>query len=275
MPPDAPITSRRHPLVVRLRAAARREGDDVLLDGPHLLAEALRSPGPDAGGRCTLHLVVATHRAVERPEIAALCDDAVARGLPVHLVPQSLATAISPATSPTGVVALAAVAPASMDETLEPPPSLVVLLAGIQDPGNVGGIVRTAEAAGATGVILLPGTADPLGWKALRASMGSALRLPLHRATSEQETIDALRRRQVKIVAADSRPHVAEPAADFTSPLALVVGAEGAGLPDTLLAAADARVRIDLAPPVDSLNAAMAAAIILFEVRRIRRGHPA
>ncbi len=271
MPVDAPITSRRHPLVARLRAAARREGDEVLLDGPHLLAEALRSPAA-GGGRCTLHAVVATHGAVARAEIAALCDDAAARGLPVHLVPQALATAISPASTPTGVVALASVRMARLDETIRPAPALVVVLAGIQDPGNVGGIVRTAEAAGATGIVLLPGTADPLGWKAVRASMGSALRLPLHRAATAGEVIEALARHGVALVAADAAPRAPSRAVDWTAPLALAIGAEGAGVPQDVLDAAEARVRIDLAPAVESLNAATAAAVLLFEARRVRGG---
>ncbi len=269
----AAITSRRHPLVARLRAAARRETDDVLLDGPHLLAEALRSPASAHGGRCRLEFVVATHGAVERAETATLCDEAAARGLPVHLVPEQLATAVSPARTPTGVVALAAVRTATLDETLEQAPALVVVLAGIQDPGNVGGIVRTAEAAGATGVVLLPGTADPLGWKAVRASMGSALRLPLHRAASDAAVLDALARRQVRLVAADARAHDASGwTVDWNAPLALAIGAEGSGVPPAVREAADAHVRIDLAADVDSLNAAAAAAILLFEARRVRSG---
>ena len=271
---DAKITSRRHPLVQRLRAAARRDGDEVLLDGPHLLAEALRSQAATGAGRSTLLAVVVTHRVIDTPELEALCDEAARQGVPVQIVPDALADAISPAVSPTGVVSLAEVSLASLDATLAHDRPLLVVLAGVQDPGNVGTIVRTAEAAGASGVLLLEGTADPLGWKAVRGSMGSALRVPLHRSSNGAATLDELRARGVKVVAADSRMSRTGPdVPDLTGPAALLVGAEGRGLPDALLAAADVVVRVPVAPPVESLNVAVATALLLFEVRR-RRGGP-
>lgn len=267
---DTRITSRKHPLVQRLRAAARRETAECLLDGPHLLAEAVQPP---ARLRTTLRAVVVTHAALDKVEVAAACDEAAAQGIPVHLVPDALATAISPAQTPTGVVALADVAAADLGEVLGPAPSLIVVLAGVQDPGNVGAVIRTAEAAGATGVVALPGTADPCGWKALRASMGSALRLPIVRPSTGEDVVAALRAHGVTIVAADGRPDAPGDALpEVGGPLALLIGAEGAGLPAALRRAADATVSIDLAPPVESLNAGVAAALILFEIRRLRAG---
>lgn len=272
MPLDVRITSRRHPLIGRLRAAARHEGGDVLLDGPHLLAEAVRSQAHTGAGRCALLAVVVTHTALARPEIERLCDAAAATGVPVHIVPDALADAISPARTPTGVVALADVGLADLDDLTAEGTPLVVVLAGVQDPGNVGTIVRTAEAAGASGVVLLEGTADPFGWKALRGSMGSALRVPIHRAGKTVAVLAALRTRGLQVVAADSTAEGTSDLPDFRRPSALVVGAEGQGLPDAVSAGADAVVRIPLTAPVESLNVAIATALLLFEVRRRRGG---
>lgn len=277
------ITSRRHPLVQRLRAAARRESQEALLDGPHLLAEALRSQAAAGDGRSRLLAVVVTHGAIDTPEIDALCDEAVRQEVPVQIVPDALADAISPAVSPSGVVALAEVALADVDAVLgldeagvarlgTPVVPLVVVLAGVQDPGNVGTIVRTAEAAGATGIVLLEGTADPLGWKAMRGSMGSALRLPLHRSVNGTGTLAELRTRGVQLVAADNNAAGREDVPDVTRPTALLVGAEGPGLPAMVLSQADATIRIPVSSPVESLNVAVATALLLFEVRRVRGG---
>ena len=278
MSADARITSRRHPLVARLRAAARREGPDVLLDGPHLLAEALRHDTAAPDGPCTLHLVVVTHSALARPDIEALCDDATARGLEVHLVPDALADAISPTRTPSGVVALASVPLRPLEAVLATHDAsgraaFVLILAGVQDPGNVGTIIRAAEAGGVTGVVLLEHTADPLGWKALRGSMGSALRVPLHRADDDARVLATLATAGLTLVAAESGPGTPATTPDVSAPLALAVGAEGRGLPQALIHAADASGRIPVAPAVESLNVAIAAALLVFEIRR-RRGGP-
>lgn len=244
----------------------------MLLDGSHLLAEALRSDAHGGAGRSALLTVVVTHTALAKPEIERLCDAAAADGVPVQIVPDALADAISPARTPTGVVALADVRLVDLDEVTAGSLPLVVVLAGVQDPGNVGTIVRTAEAAGASGVVLLEGTADPFGWKALRGSMGSALRVPVHRAADTTGVLAALRARGLQLVAADSTADGARALPDLLRPSALVVGAEGQGLPDAVSVEADAVVRIPLSAPVESLNVAVATALLLFEVRRRRGG---
>lgn len=263
---DTTIASRRHPIIARLRAAARRESADVLLDGAHLLAEALRS-----GTR--LDAVAVTTRAATRADVRPLLDQAAGRGIPVHVIADALADAASPARTPTGVTALALVDMAELDTLLCAPLPLLVVLAGVQDPGNVGSIIRSAEAAGGTGLIVLEGTADPLGWKALRGSMGSALRVPLHRSHDDDALFGALRAHGIQVLAADASGALAA-APDVTLPTAVVLGAEGAGLSAAMLRCADATVTIPLAPPVESLNVAVAASLLLFECRR-RRGRGA
>ena len=145
---------------------------------------------------------------------------------------------------------------------------LIVVAVDVQDPGNVGAIVRVAEAAGATGIVAAGVSANPFSWKALRGSMGSALRLPIVAGVAAGEAVDVSRSGGCRIVAAvprDGRPIVE---ADLVGPLAILIGGEGQGLPGPLVDAADERVTIPMQAPVESLNAAVTAALILYEARR-------
>lgn len=153
---------------------------------------------------------------------------------------------------------------------MTPEPALLVLAVDMQDPGNVGAIVRSAEAGGATGVALAGSTADPWGWKALRAAMGSTFRIPIVSTRDAQALCEELRSAGVAVLATVPRGGVAMASVDFRAPTALVIGGEGAGLPPELIECADARVSIPMKPPVESLNAAVAAALLVFEARRQR-----
>jgi TrmH family RNA methyltransferase len=157
-----------------------------------------------------------------------------------------------------------------MERVFERAPSLVLILDRVQDPGNVGAIIRAGEACGATGVITTPGTADPFGWKALRGSMGSALRLPVARADSIDDAARAASRAGVRVYASVPREGTSLTSADLTGGLALLLGGEGAGLDAAAIASADERITIPMRPPVESLNVATAAALILYEASRQR-----
>jgi TrmH family RNA methyltransferase len=148
------------------------------------------------------------------------------------------------------------------------PHPLVVIAAGLQDPGNLGTLVRSAEAFGATGMILLPGTVSLWNAKTLRASSGSAFRLPVV-ALPPGEALNALRTRGVRIIAAVARGGDSE--ADLHGPSALLVGNEGSGLPEDWIAQADTRVTIPFTGAVESLNAAIAGSVLLYEAMRQRR----
>jgi TrmH family RNA methyltransferase len=142
--------------------------------------------------------------------------------------------------------------------------------AGVQNPGNLGGLLRTAEAAGATGAILTAGCADPLSWKALRGSMGSAFRLPHLRGLAIGDALSALEARGIAVLATAADGERRYDEADLRGPVALVVGSEGAGLPAAVCRRAAARLRVPLAGPVESLNVGVAAALVLFEAARQR-----
>ena len=152
---------------------------------------------------------------------------------------------------------------------------LIVVMAGVQDPGNVGTIVRSAEAFGATGAIATRGTADPWSPKALRASAGSALRIPLLRGMAVPVLLAQLRFSQVRIVVAKAHETTQRHSGIslkecLQGPAAIFVGNEGAGLPAEVEHAADANISIAMSDAVESLNAGVAAAIVLYETAKIR-----
>ena len=177
--------------------------------------------------------------------------------------------AMSPVRTPAGVVALARRRCCTLPQLLAPSPALVVVAADTQDPGNVGAIVRSAEAGGASGVLFTGASSDPWNWKALRAAMGSTFRLPVFRA-HDLTWLDEFRAHQLRIVATVPRDGVDLARVDLRVPAAVLVGAEGAGLAPALITAADVRLTIPMTPPVESLNVAVATALIVYEARRQR-----
>jgi len=159
--------------------------------------------------------------------------------------------------------------PATREGAYRGDAALIVVMAGVQDPGNVGAIVRSSEAFGATGVVATRGTADPWSPKALRASAGSALRMPVLRGIAASVLLAQLKVAGLKIVAAASRGGDLS-ALDWGSPLAVFVGNEGAGLPHEVLHAADAAVAVPMREEVESLNAGVAASLLLYEAAKQR-----
>jgi TrmH family RNA methyltransferase len=258
------ITSRQNPLVARFRDAARGDaGEVILLDGAHLVGEAL-----DAGIR--IHLAAVTPAASEKADIRPLLAALARAGADIATVAAPVMDAISPVRTSSGIVALGERPDPAGDRVYGALPPLVVVAVDVQDPGNIGAIVRVAEAAGATGVVAAGASANPFGWKALRGSMGSGLRLPLASGLSADAAVADARRRGCRVVATAPRDGTSVFDIDLSGPVAVLIGGEGPGLPSLLLEAADQRVTIPMQPPVESLNAAVTAALILYEARRQR-----
>jgi TrmH family RNA methyltransferase len=261
---DDVIRSRANPFLQRLRAlkekGARGEQGLMLLEGLRLVEEALR-----AG--VELVEVAAAPRGID----ATVLDGLRARGVRVRRVEERLLGALSELDTGPGFLAVAR-RPAFSEDALYRGRPLVLIVAGVQNPGNLGGLLRTAEAAGVTGAYLTRGTADALSWKALRGSMGSAFRIPHVAGVSAAEAIRRARSRGLQVVAAAPREAASYDRIDWRGPTALVLGAEGAGLPAELVDLADARASVPMAPAVESLNVGVAAAVMLFEAARQRRG---
>lgn len=246
---------------MRFRAAAQREAAGViLLDGAHLVGEAL------AAGVRFQELAVAAGAEAD-PQIDALIRRLAATGIEPVSVTAPVMAALSPVRSPSPIVALAERPAAGLKDDAHN--SLFVAAMDIQDPGNVGAVVRVAEAAGATGVFLGGTSADPFGWKALRGSMGSALRLPIALRKGPL-SYDELRGLGCRILATAPRSGRLMYDVDLRQPAAFVIGGEGGGLSERQLAEADEVVTIPMCPPVESLNAAVTAALLLYEARRQR-----
>jgi TrmH family RNA methyltransferase len=255
------ITSRQNPVVQRFREAARTAADSILLDGEHLIEEALAASIP-------IELVAIDENA--KADVAPLAHRAETAGARVISVPSKVLAAMSPVRQPSGIVAIARRQEKSVGDALAAAPQLVLILDEIQDPGNVGAIVRAAEACGATGVITSPGTADPMGWKALRGSMGSIFRLPVAVRQNLADAVRAARALGIEIVAAVPRDGVLLPELDLRRPVAVLLGGEGGGLPDSVADLAPTRLTIPMRRPVESLNVATAAALIAYEAQRQR-----
>lgn len=262
------ITSRENQWLKTFRAAlrsSRPEDGRIALEGTHLVTEAIRS------GLKIEVLLASTSAEAQITELQPQLDPSTR----ILRTADKLFAAVADTETPQGIAALAG-APESKLEDLVTGLPLVIVLIAVQNPGNVGAILRSAEAFGATGVIATRGTAHPYSPKALRASAGSSLRLPILADLAAPIALTQLRVSGLQILAASSsqNPVAKRPdELDLRASFALLVGNEGAGLPPELERSADARVRIQLAEPVESLNAAVAASLILYEAARQRRAN--
>jgi TrmH family RNA methyltransferase len=257
------IRSRTNQHYRRFRQLKEKGGADLcLLEGPKLVQEAVLA------GLEVIEVAVTPRAESENPlrrHLVTLAE----RGIPVHRMDSSLVASLSDAEATQGIVALAR-RPAFEEDRLFDGVPLIVVAVAIQDPGNLGGLFRTAEAAGATGAYLTEGTADPFSWKALRGSMGAAFRLPALRGISVREVVARLRGRGVAIAATAADGGIAYTAVDWRRPVAILLGNEGSGLAPDLLGQSDTVVSIPLGGRVESLNVGVAAGLLLFEAARQR-----
>lgn len=256
------VESRQNARVKELRAGLSRgmrtAHDHIAVEGLHLVQEAIRSG---------LNLdAVFLQEGSE-----GLLQQFPSGSAEVLILTEEVFLSATMTEHPQGVAALVG-APQftvqAMFPTAPGPAPLVMIAAGLQDPGNLGSLVRSAEAFGATGMILLPGTVSMWNAKTLRASAGSAFRLPVLALTAEA-AFTTLRDQGVRIIAAVARDGDSE--ADLRGPSALLVGNEGSGLPEAWIAQADARVTIPFTGAVESLNAAIAGSVLLYDAMRQRR----
>lgn len=255
------IQSSQNQIIKDIRRLLKSKGDRAVLEGPHLVEEALKSG-------------LALERVLMTPEFAARREGkalALAMQVEVTLVAAPVLAGLADADSPQGVLALARLERAGVAALPRRVNGVYVFVEGLQDPGNLGALARSAEAAGVTGLALAPGSAHPNHPRALRASAGSLLRLPLAVHAGPEELAAHLNDLRPRWIALDPSGRETLYAADLGGPLVLLLGAEGPGLSAQLLARADQRIRIPLAAPVESLNATVAAAVVLFEIHR-RRG---
>jgi len=265
VPVNEPIRSRQNLLVRRLFALKDKASDDLLLlEGARLVEEGLRA-------EVALIEVAVSPRLGESERGRELQRRLAARGIAARLLDERLLGQLSDVETHQGVLAIARRPRFDEATIVAGAAPLVVVLAGVQNPGNVGAVFRAAEAAGASGVYLTPGCADPLGPKALRGAMGSALRLPHVAGLAPEALAERLHARGLRSIATVKTGGRAHDAVDLTRPTVLWLGGEGAGLSQATIANSDERVTIPMAAAVESLNLAVAAGVLLFEAARQRR----
>jgi TrmH family RNA methyltransferase len=261
------ISSRQNAIVSTFRGLAEHPPDDgsrLLLDGVHLVREAR------AAGLTFEHVAVATQHAGNGSEIARLARTLEDDGIDVVMVTEPVMSALSPVRTPAGIVAIAERRPVTLATICQHPNALVVAAVDVQDPGNLGSLLRAAEAGGATGSVVCGASAHPFSWKAVRGSMGSVLRLPVASGVTPDALLTCARQFGLRAVASVPRGEKTPDAVDWRGRVLIVVGGEGPGLAGELIAACDDRVSIPMQPPVESLNVAVAAALLVYEARRQR-----
>ncbi|MFZ1135179.1 MAG: RNA methyltransferase [Candidatus Korobacteraceae bacterium] len=261
------VSSRQNGRVKELRRlfhdAAASDKGEVAIEGMHLAEEAIRS-----GLR--LETVFFAESARDRahkllPQLSSHTE--------VLLLPDDVFASAVPTETPQGVAALVKVRTFDLDDVFLPEPALLVISAGVQDPGNLGTIARSAEAFSATGMLLGERTVSQWNWKAVRASAGSMFRLPTVKVALAAALQEA-KKRGVRVLATSSHKGTLISDSDLRGPVALMVGNEGAGLSKDLLSQADEIVAIPQSPKVESLNAGIAASIVLYEAARQRNSSP-
>jgi len=278
------ISGRQHALVRAYRELARTPdpaGLRLLLDGAHLVREAHDAALPFES------LVIASSRLesdneehIDRrggpsgPPLtgeAELAQSLERKGVDVAVAGDQTFAAISPVRTPSGIVAIVHRHPTTADAILEQARLFALVVVDVQDPGNLGALMRVAEAGGVTGIIVAGESANPFAWKAVRGSMGSVLRLPVARSVSTDAVMQDLRKTRTKVIAAVPRDGWDPDAVDWSGRIAMMLGGEGPGLNPEIAAAADERVTVPMEAPVESLNVASSAAIVIYAARRARR----
>lgn len=254
------ITSARNPKIQwvrRLQSQPRLRRDEGLfvVEGVRLAEEALRAGWPC---RLVLHSLGLGERG------QALVTEYASQGTAVEAVSEGVLASASDTETPQGILAVIERQEIPLPTSLD----FVLVADALRDPGNLGALLRAAAAAGAQALVVTPGTVDPFSPKVVRAAMGAHFRLPI--LSLDWPAMRALLKPGLRVYLADPHGGLAYTACDLKIPLALVVGGEAAGAGGEARALADGRLHIPMAGAVESLNAAVAGAVLLFEVARQR-----
>lgn len=263
-----PITSRTNPLLRHARAV--RDGKvpgRIFIEGLRLCEEAAR-----AG--ISLEVVLHTPRFASEERGARLLRELSARATEIRSVGEQVFDSLADTKTPQGIVIIGArpeTGRRAFESRIGQTP-LLVIMHRINNPANCGGILRTAEAAGADGAILTKGATDPFAPKALRGAMGSSFRIPLWTGVNYAEALGWCAERRINTICTDASASTSYADIDWRKPSALIVGPESTGLEFKEQARADQGVKIPMRSPVESLNVAVAAGIALYEARKQREG---
>lgn len=244
---------------LKKKAKARMEAGLFLVEGIKMVEEAL-------------HFGIQEVFVSESKEAEILKQHGkILQTVSYEVVTDKLFGEMSDTVTPQGILATVKMPEYSLESILNKPEGHLMLLENLRDPGNLGTIIRSAEGAGATGVILSKESADIYNPKVIRSTMGSVFRVPFCYVEDLEETIFQMKKQGISIYAAHLKGKEAYESFDYTKPCGFLIGNEANGLTDEVSALADTYVRIPMAGNVESLNAAIAASILMFEVARQRR----
>jgi TrmH family RNA methyltransferase len=260
------ITSRDNSLLRQARQVREGRGDDLIfIEGLRLAEEALRS-------KLNIEAVIYSEELVRKERAVSAIESISRVSRRIGVVSEKLLESISYTKTPQGIVVLAQRPSSGADQLASvcDEKTLLVVMHQINNPVNVGAIIRTAEAAGVKGVITTSHTSDPFSPKSLRGAMGSAFRLPIWSDAEYSEIIEWCRMRSINTVCSTLTSELSHTALDWTKSTAVVLGPESSGLSDEEVAAASETVRIPMMGDVESLNVSVAAGILLFEAARQR-----
>jgi len=261
------ITSRDNSLLRQARAVRDGKIDEfIYVEGLRLADEAVRSG-------LVIEAVIYSDQIARKEHAAKFIEAVSAVAHRVASVSEKLLESISFTKTPQGIVVLAQRPDSSVQRLVDAigDASLIVVLHQINNPVNVGAILRTAEAAGVVGLITTKHTSDPFSPKSLRGAMGSAFRLPIWRDAEYSDVIDWCHNRNIRTVCTDASGDTGYTAIDWKKSAALILGPESTGLLESELSAAQQIIRIPMCGQVESLNVSVAAGIVLFEAARQRR----
>ena len=261
------ISSRSNKLIKHLKSMSlvrkRQQEGQFLIEGIRMIEEAMERAG------CVEKVLITPH-ANTNTRAAAIVTAATERGIEVVWLADRVIDYISETKTNQGVMALARPVVFTEDDLEKGHLPLIVVAHLLQDPGNLGTIVRVAEAAGIGGVVSTPGTVDFYNPKVLRATMGSIFRMPTVRTDSLGEFVGRFKAKGYRIAAAMVSAKDYYFKTDFSKPTVLIIGQEAAGLPQDAYSLADTHITIPMATMMDSLNVAGAASIIIYEAVRQR-----
>lgn len=244
-----------------------RKAGVFLVEGVRAVTELLQAPQWEIES-----LWLSQERLQTEDAFKKLLDQTVSKEQVVYELPQQLLVRLADTQSPQGVLAVVKRQEFSLSQLMAKKTGapFYIMLENLQDPGNVGTILRTADSAGADGILYTRGTVDIYHAKVVRAAMGSVLHMPLCQVASVQQAAELLHRNGVRLLAAHLKGESYHFQEDLKGPIGVMIGNEGAGLSEEATMAADALVKIPMLGRAESLNAAMAAGILIYEAVRQR-----
>lgn len=241
----------------------RRQRQQFLIEGLRFLRQAVSA-------HASVRMVFVTGAFAARADASTLLDGLRADGAEVLTVSDALLRRVADTETPQGIVAVVDAPRLGLEYLVLPPTPLVLVCDAVQDPGNIGALVRVADAAGAQAVLALPGSCEIANPKALRATMGSIFSLPVMELDRQEDAVFWLGAKSIRLVVATPEAQRSCFEFDYTGPVAVAVGNEARGISPSLKAAADARVHIPMLGGAESLNVTTAGTVLLYEAARQR-----